>query len=64
MSEIEHAVMLEVAKRDGYNDAMFDGISMPECLPCQCDECRAAYDKAQEKAIDEIFASRGVIDAS
>ena len=60
----EHAARIEEARVSGYNDAYFDGLYLPQDLPCQCGVCKAAYDEGQKNAVNKIFTSRGVTDGS
>ena len=49
---------IQNAWQNGYDDAMFDGIDTASEMPCQCIDCRLAYDKGKEVAFEEIFGGK------
>ena len=61
---MDHTQQISSAKQQGYDDAIYDGMYLPETLECQCAECLAAYDAGQQEGVDEIFATRGITNVS
>jgi hypothetical protein len=47
----------DAARAAGYADAM-NGLCLPDFYPCQCFDCREAYDQGQKDAIYEMGARR------